>query len=69
MGIAEIITIITGALGGILKFVKVSREALAKGLEEMGASVRDGGLLPDDLFEQAHADADRLNDVRGDLPD
>ena len=69
MGIAEIITIITGALSGVLKIVKVSREALAKGLIEMGESVKDGGLLPDDLFEQAHTDADRLNDVRGDLPD
>ncbi len=69
MGIAEIITIITGALSGVLKIVKVSREALSKGLIEMGESVADGGLLPDSLFEQAHADADRLDDIRGNLPD
>lgn len=69
MGIAEIITMITGAIGGILKVVKISREALAKGLEEMASEVRAGALLPDSLFEQVHADSDRLNDIRNSLPD
>lgn len=69
MGIAEIIAIITGALGGIMKLAKVSREELAKGLEEVAKDVRNGALLPDDLFEQAKDDQDRLKDIRKDLPD
>ena len=69
MGIAEIIAIITGALGGIMKLAKVSREALAKGLEEMAKDVRSGALLPDDLFDQAKSDQDRLASIRDNLPE
>lgn len=69
MGAAEIITIITSVITGLVKVTKVTREAFAKSLEEMAADVRGGGLIPDELLAKVEADGDRLDDVRGNLPD
>jgi len=69
MGAAEIITIITSVITGIAKVAKVTREALAKSLEEMAADVRAGGLIPDELLAKVEADGDRLDNVRDGLPD
>ena len=69
MGAAEIITIITSVITGIAKVTKVTREALAKSLEEMAADVRSGGLIPDELLAKVEADADRLDNIRDGLPD
>lgn len=69
MGAAEIITIITSVLTGIARVAKVSREALAKSLEQMAADVRAGGLIPDELLEKVEDDADRLDNIRDNLPD
>ena len=69
MGAAEITTLITSIITGIAKVAKVTREALAKSLEQMAADVRSGGLIPDELLAKAQADGDRLRDVRGNLPD
>ena len=69
MGVAEIITIITSVITGIAKVTKVTREALAKSLEEMASDVRDGGLIPDELLAKVEADGERLDNVRDDLPD
>ena len=69
MGAGEIITIITSVITGLAKVAKVTREALAKSLEEMAADVRAGGLIPDELLAQVEEDAERLDDVRDGLPD
>lgn len=69
MGAAEIITIITSVISGIVKVTKVTREALAKSLEEMAADVRSGGLIPDELLAKVEADGDRLDNLRNSLPD
>lgn len=69
MGAAEIITIITSVISGLAKVAKVTREALAKSLEQMAADVRAGGLIPDELLAKAEADGNRLDSVRDSLPD
>jgi len=69
MGAAEITTLITSIITGIAKVTKVTREALAKSLEEMAADVRKGGLIPDELLAKAKSDGKRLEDIRGGLPD
>ena len=69
MGAAEIVTIITSVITGIARVAKVSREALAKGLEEMAADVRAGGLIPDELLAKVEADGDKLDNVRDSLPE
>jgi len=69
MGAAEITTLITSIITGIAKVTKVTREALAKSLEDMAADVRKGGLIPDELLAKVEADNDRLNDIRDNLPD
>ena len=69
MGVAEIITIITSVITGIAKVTKVTREALAKSLEEMASDVRDGGLIPEELLAKVEADGERLDKVRDGLPD
>lgn len=68
MGVAEIITIITAVIQGIAKVTKVTREALAKSLEEMAADVRAGGLIPDELLAKVEEDNDRLESIRDRLP-
>lgn len=67
MGVA-IITIITAVIQGIAKVTKVTREALAKSLEEMAADVRAGGLIPDELLAKVEEDNDRLESIRDRLP-
>ena len=69
MGVAEIITIITSVITGLAKVTKVTREALAKSLEDMAADVRSGKLLPTELIDKVEADSNRLDDIRGNLPD
>lgn len=69
MGAAEIITLITSVITGIAKVAKVTREALAKSLEQMAADVRAGKLIPDELLAQVEDDAKRLDDIRNNLPD
>ena len=69
MGAAEITTLITSIITGIAKVAKVTREALAKSLEQMAADVRNGGLIPDELLAKAEADGDRLRNIRNNLPD
>jgi hypothetical protein len=69
MGAAEITTLITSILTGIAKVAKVTREALAKSLEQMAADVRAGGLIPDELLAKVEEDGNRLDDIRGNLPD
>ncbi|KKK97547.1 hypothetical protein LCGC14_2651670 [marine sediment metagenome] len=69
MGVAEIITIITSVITGIAKVTKVTREALAKSLDEMARDVRDGGLIPEELLAKVEADGERLDKVRDGLPD
>lgn len=69
MGVAEITTLITSIITGIAKVTKVTREALAKSLEQMAADVRSGKLIPDELLAKVEADGKRLDDIRGDLPD
>lgn len=69
MGAAEIITLITSLITGIAKVTKVTREALAKSLEQMASDVRSGKLIPDELLAKAEADGDRLRDIRGNLKD
>ena len=54
---------------GIAKVAKVTREALAKSLEQMAADVRAGKLIPDELLAQVEDDAKRLDDIRNNLPD
>ena len=69
MGPAEITTLITSIITGIAKVTKVTREALAKSLEQMAADIRAGGLIPDELLAKVESDSDRLDDIRGNLPD
>lgn len=69
MGTAEIITLITSLITGIARITKVTREALAKSLEEMAADVRSGALIPDELLEKVEADGKRLDKIRDGLPD
>jgi len=69
MGTAEIITIITSVIHGIAKISSVTREALAKSLEQMASDVRSGGLIPDDLLNKVEADGKKLDKMRGSLPD
>jgi hypothetical protein len=69
MGIAQITTLITSLITGIANATKVTREALAKSLEQIAADVRAGKLIPDELLAQVEADGDRLDDMRDNLPD
>lgn len=69
MGASEIVTLLTSIITGIAKVTKVTREALAKSLEEMAADVRKGGLIPDELLAKAESDGKRLEDIRNNLPD
>jgi len=69
MGAAEITTLITSLITGIARVTKVTREALAKSLEQMASDVRNGKLIPDELLAKSEADGKRLDDVRGNLPD
>lgn len=69
MGVVEIITVITSVITGLVKVTKVTREALAKSLEEMASDVRAGKLIPDELLAKVEADADRLDNIRNSLPD
>lgn len=69
MGAAEITTLITSLITGIARVTKVTREALAKSLEQMASDVRNGKLIPDELLAKSEADGNRLDDVRGNLPD
>lgn len=69
MSVSEIITIITAVIQGIVKVTKVTREALAKSLEEMAADVRAGGLIPDELLEKVEKDGDRISKIRDSLPE
>jgi len=68
MGASEIVTLLTSIITGIAKVTKVTREALAKSLEEMAADVRKGGLIPDELLAKAESDGKRLEDIRNNLP-
>jgi len=69
MSVSEIITIITAVIQGIVKVTKVTREALAKSLEEMAADVRAGGLIPDELLDKVEKDGDRISKIRDSLPE
>lgn len=69
MGASAITTLITSIITGIARVTKITRAALAKSLEEMAADVRAGGLIPDELLAKVEADGDRLENVRGNLPD
>jgi hypothetical protein len=69
MGVAEIITIITSVITGLAKVTKVTREALAKSLEDMASDVRAGKLIPNELLAQVEEDSNRLDDIRRNLPD
>lgn len=69
MGIAEITTLITSLITGIARVSKVTREALAKSLEEMAKDVRNGALIPDELLAKVESDVDRLNSIRNNLPE
>jgi hypothetical protein len=69
MGAAEITTLITSIITGIAKVTKVTREALAKSLEQMAADVRAGGLIPDELLSKVESDGRRLDKIRDNLPD
>jgi hypothetical protein len=68
MGAAEIITIITSVIQGLVRVTKVTREALAKSLESMAADVRAGGLVPDQLLAKVESDGAKLDAVRDRLP-
>ena len=68
MSPSEIITIITAVLNGIAKITKVSREALAKSLEEMASDIRGGGLIPDELLEKVNQDSKKIDSIRDKLP-
>lgn len=41
----------------------MSREAFSKKLEEAAQEIREGRLLPNEAFERAEADQDRLEDL------
>jgi len=69
MGASEIITIVTSVLTGIARVTKVTRESLAKSLEEMAADVRKGGLIPDELLAKVEADGERIDNIRDRLPE
>jgi hypothetical protein len=68
MGAAEIITIITSVIQGLVRVTKVTREALAKSLESMAADVRAGGLVPDQLLAKVESDSAKLEAMRDRLP-
>ena len=68
MGVAGITTLITSLITGIARVSKVTREALAKSLEEMAKDVRSGALIPDELLAQVEDDSDRLDSIRDSLP-
>jgi hypothetical protein len=68
MGAAEIITIITSVIQGLVRVTKVTREALAKSLESMAADVRAGGLVPDQLLAKVESDGAKLDAMRDRLP-
>ena len=68
MGVAEITTLITSLITGIARVSKVTREALAKSLEEMAKDVRSGALIPDELLAQVESDSERLSRIRDGLP-
>lgn len=69
MGVAEITTLIVSLITGIAKITKVTREVLAKSLEEMAKDVRAGKLIPEALLAKVEEDSDRLEDIRSSLPD
>jgi len=69
MGAAEIITLITSIIIGLARVTKITREALAKSLEEMAADVRAGGLIPDELLAKVEQDSDRIDNIRDRLPE
>lgn len=69
MGIAELTTLITAIITGIAKVTSVTREALAKSLEQMAADVRAGKLIPDELLSKVESDAKRMDSIRDSLPD
>lgn len=69
MGASEIITIVTSVLTGIARVTGVTREALAKSLEEMAADARAGGLLPDELLAKVESDGKRIDNIRDRLPE
>ena len=69
MGVAEITTLIISIITGIAKVTKVTRETIAKSLEEIAVDVRAGKLIPDALLAKVEADSDRLEDIRSNLPD
>ena len=68
MGAAEIITIITSVIQGLVRVTKITREALAKSLETMASDVRAGGLVPDKLLAKVEDDAAKLDAIRDRLP-
>ena len=67
--LAGLTSAIKDTIAGTAKVAGVTREALAKSLEEMAADIRGGGLIPDELLAKVQADGDRLNSVREGLPD
>ncbi len=66
---SSIITLLTSLITGIAKVSSVTREALASSLEDMAKDVREGGLLPDELFEKSEKDSGRLSDIYEGLKD
>ncbi len=61
--------LIVPIIEAIARVVNITREALAKSLEEMAADIRAGKLIPDDAFEQAKKDQARISVARDTLPD
>jgi len=64
---AEITTLITSIIMGIAKVTDVTREALAKSLEDMARDVRSGSLIPDQLLSEVMSDSEKLKDIRKNL--
>lgn len=64
-----VVTLIVSVLEGAVKVFNVTRESLADSLDDIAKKVRNGELIAEELFQKAHADKDKMNDIRSNLPD
>jgi len=61
--------VIVSILSGLVRVFNVTRDSLAKNLEEIAADVRSGKLIPQETFDRAKADKSKVDDAYNNLPD
>ena len=59
-----IATIIGAIAEAVIGLTNVTREALARSLEEIAQEVRDGKLIPEEALEQAEKDQARIDAIK-----